>query len=683
MQGTTTPSSTVDAGPPPPPSRDHDKAPFAARLSAGAMSGVAATTIVGLLLGMLGLFSIWLLAPLAAIVGFGLHRMWPTSGSASPAGSAVWAAALLVAVLSTATNMAQPSEQLIGGRDGGTYMLTAAWLAQDGALLIDARQGPFGESPDLDFGGPGFFDSRDDGRLNPQFLHGLPVLMAAGGEVGGDWLLMRVNALLGGLALMLVFAFAQLLVRPWLAFLVQATLAANLVFAFYARAPFAEILAMIFVFGGLWALWSAWEAESPRGVILAGVFIGGSFLARLDALVLLIPLVMFLAYEQRKAGGRSRLVRGFWRGMLPMLLLALGDLILVTPQYLANHRKVVLPIFAAVVAVVLIDELFGRGISTAVGRLSPEAFVRVAWAGAAIVALGMFFAYVVRPLVQVVGGGAYLTLIMTEDELAAGESRLFSEQSARWLGWYLGPVTVLFGSLGWAMLSRRVLGGTRRLTLPFLLSFSAITVLYLWRPSVNPDHIWAMRRFLPIVIPGFLIVAAVLLDEGWSAAHRWRKTALAKGGMAVAATAVFVGSLVPFAPLADLHEFAGLADDVRDGCRLMGDDAAVLFVDPSHGSGGGRVAPTYRGFCGFPAASTANNDRAFIAGLQAAWDAEGRQLWLLALEPSVLQDLGAEPVQEVIVGSYEILELTFTRRPDAVADFEIEIYAGRAPSIRE
>ena len=106
---------------------------------------------------MLGLFSIWLLAPLAAIVGFGLHRMWPTSGSASPAGSAVWAAALLVAVLSTATNMAQPSEQLIGGRDGGTYMLTAAWLAQDGALLIDARQGPFGESPDLDFGGPGFF----------------------------------------------------------------------------------------------------------------------------------------------------------------------------------------------------------------------------------------------------------------------------------------------------------------------------------------------------------------------------------------------------------------------------------------------------------------------------------------------------------------------------------------------
>ena len=96
-----------------------------------------------------------------------------------------------------------------------------------------------------------------------------------------------------------------------------------------------------------------------------------------------------------------------------MLLLALGDLILVTLQYLANHRKVVLPIFAAVVAVVLIDELFGRGIGTAVGRLSPEAFVRVAWAGAAIVALGMFFAYVVRPLVQEVGGGAYLTLIMT------------------------------------------------------------------------------------------------------------------------------------------------------------------------------------------------------------------------------------------------------------------------------
>lgn len=140
---------------------------------------------------------------------------------------------------------------------------------------------------------------------------------------------------------------------------------------------------------------------------------------------------------------------------------------------------------------------------------------------------------------------------------------------------------------------------------------------------------------------------------------------------------------MPFAPLADLHEFAGLADDVRDGCRLMGDDAAVLFVDPTLGSGGGRVAPIYRGFCGFPAASTANNDRAFIAGLQEAWEAEGRQLWLLALEPGVLPDLGADPVQDAIVGSYEILELTFTRRPDAVTDFEIEIHAGRAPSITE
>jgi hypothetical protein len=292
----------------------------------------------------------------------------------------------------------------------------------------------------------------------------------------------------------------------------------------------------------------------------------------------------------------------------------------------------------------------------------------------------MLLAYFVRPLIQEVAGSPYLRLVMTDEELAAGESRKFSENSARWLGWYLGPLAVLLGSLGWALTTRRLLAGKSRLITPFLLVFSAMSVLYLWKPSINPDQIWAMRRFLPVTIPGFLVLAGVALEELWSRTDRVAVPVLAKSGVAVAAAAVVAGALIPFAPLADLHEFDGLANDVSRSCETMGEDAAVLFLDGPEGTAGSRLAPSYRGFCGLPSAYTTSRDPALIESLRVSWEAQGRRLWLLAVGTTDLEALDAGPVQPLIVAEYEILELTFTRRPTDTAPFGIGIYGVPAPT---
>ena len=34
-------------------------------------------------------------------------------------------------------------------------------------------------------------------------------------------------------------------------------------------------------------------------------------------------------------------------------------------------------------------------------------------------------------------------------------------------------------------------------------------LIYLWRPSITPDHIWVMRRFVPLVLPAFLAMAGL------------------------------------------------------------------------------------------------------------------------------------------------------------------------------
>jgi uncharacterized Zn ribbon protein len=45
--------------------------------------------------------------------------------------------------------------------------------------------------------------------------------------------------------------------------------------------------------------------------------------------------------------------------------------------------------------------------------------------------------------------------------------------------------------------------------LPMIIFVASFSVLYLWNPSISPLHFWAIRRFVPVVIPGFVIFAAI------------------------------------------------------------------------------------------------------------------------------------------------------------------------------
>ncbi len=110
----------------------------------------------------------------------------------------------------------------------------------------------------------------------------------------------------------------------------------------------------------------------------------------------------------------------------------------------------------------------------------------------------------------------------------------------------------------------------------------------------------------------------------------------------------------------------------------MGDDAAVLFIETDGGSAGGRLAPSYRGFCGLPAAYANEPSAAFVEGLRADWQQRGRELWLLSLSPQLLQEYSAIPASDLIVGRYDLLEMTFTRRPRSVVPFGVGVYGAPA-----
>src|SRR5690606_9703938 len=122
-------------------------------------------------------------------------------------------------------------------------------------------------------------------------------------------------------------------------------------------------------------------------------------------------------------------------------------------------------------------------------------------------------------------------------------------------------------------LHRFLTGAFRELGLPVSLLVVTAAV-YLFRPSIVPDHIWAMRRFLPLVIPLAVLFGVWLVVEGLRRKPRYATVVVP------VALAVFVlpGSLVVWqaGPGAEIE---GGFVEMHRACDRLGPDAVVLVDD--------------------------------------------------------------------------------------------------------
>lgn len=644
--------------------------------------GELAWAVSGLLLAMLGLFSLPLVLVMWPVVGVGL---WIASRPARreagvAAGSATrWLriAAVAVALTAAVGNAMLPGEHLQTGRDGGTYTATAGWIASDGGLLIDAQAPPFDDSAGLGFDAAGFHSMVDGGPLYAQFMHAFPAMMATVDEAAGLDAMVRLNGVLGGVALLSLYAFGERLLRPWAALLAQVAMALNLVFVYFTRAPFSELLMFGMLFGGLWALDQAVGLRDRSVGFVAGLLLGATFLARLDGLVILLMLALALL-PPLVTGRLRRVAPAALGGIAAMSAFAAVDLFVFAPFYVTLHVEFLVPLGLAFVLVGLLA--FGAG--TDPGRRLVHGLLRrraqVATAVAALILVAGVYAYVLRPelVVSTWGRTTPIGWLQQREGEAVNEARTYAEQSARWLGWYLGLPALAAGVLGWAGLVRTTIARRVGRLVPFLLSFSGLLVLYVWRPSITPDHIWADRRFLPVVLPGLLLCAGWLLDRLWDAATATRWPAAVRVAVAGIAALVVVLPLRLTLPVADLHEEAGLADDVAAACARLGDDAALLLLDEDATAMHYRATQPLRAHCGVPAAwapETISDER--ISELAAR--AGDRTLFLLAERPEAFEGRPVDEPFTLIDHHSTRLEPTLTGPPQDLESYGLGVLAAR------
>jgi hypothetical protein len=479
-------------------------------------------------------------------------------------------ALLAVVVLAGGLAYAHSAEDVLVRRDPGSYAMSATWLSTHGTIQMPAHPKLFGAPNfDLVLASQGFYSQGS--HIIPQFMTGAPVLLSIGGWLAGLSGVLHANAVIGGFALLAFGGLAARLVGARWAPLAVLALAFVQPELDVMRATYSEPAGQLILLGGLAlivdglvagdlmpGLWprrrrdADGESAPKRSPELApnlaanGLFVGGLvlglvFVVRIDAVADVFPLVPFIGWlAYHRVLGWKRLASGLVVG------LAFGGfdcLFLTYPyaQHVGSDLRKVGEGFAALLLWTVAAFVLARwrqrrvaggdrwrgskwywriGLPVAVlvsGVVPLLTWVRgvrrrlPVFAAAGAFLIGLFF--FLRPHLMTMranpasGGANYVEQVQRFLHMPVDPTRSYYEQATRWLSWYLGWGTLALALIGACWLAHEQIAGRLRVWAPvFLVCFgSAVWVLLV--PSITPDHPWADRRFVPVVLPGLVLFA--------------------------------------------------------------------------------------------------------------------------------------------------------------------------------
>lgn len=583
----------------------------------------------------------------------------------------------------TLLNMRYAAEHLLTDRDPGVYVTAARWLASRGSLLVDGAVGGFADIAGVDAVSQGYYAVRSNGLLYSQFQHGLAVVLAIGRWVGGDWLLLKSVGLLSGGIVATFYMFSRTVLRSWWALAATTGVAVNLVILHFGRDAYSELLLMIFLYGGLWFLHRALSMDRFVVSLTAGLVLGGTALVRIDAWMILAGLLAFLFFDIWSSGdGWRHRIRAVTIPVVVGIAITGGigvlDLLIASPQYMRDLMPNVYRMVAVLAAVVglglLVSALAKPWQWMAEHRVMHRR--RIVGTGAAVVIVaGSVFLYLVRPALVVERSTSAIEVVEYLQRLQGlplDGSRRYWEMSMQWQAWYLGVVGLAIGVAGWAWTAREVAVGKMRRVAPFLFMFSVVTVAFLLRPANTPDHLWMMRRFLSITIPGFILLGFVGV-ESWLpiVKARWGSTTRSVVGLALTLVMLVPPALFA-APLARSTTQVGMYGVTTEVCATLGSDAAVLVISERLKA---VYEPALRSFCEIPAAGS--GELPTLETLEVVsnrWAASGRELYVATLPDDACRVV---PVFSRFIW-YPSPERTLTRRPAAEVDLRFGVALYRA-----
>jgi hypothetical protein len=619
----------------------------------------------------------------------------PEESAQDRSGTPWWAVAGVVAVALAfgVDQLIYHSQFIIVTRDPASYIQFANWISHHGSLPIPQDRAAFGGTHGvLTFASFAYYQV--GGTVVPQFMAGLPMLLAGAFWTGGVGLAAGMGALFGACG---VLAFGGLVARlagPRWAPVGALILALSLPEQFVSRSTYSEPVAQILFLGGLCLVIDSLRAEGRRARItaaLGGLALGLTLLVRIDGASDILPLI---PYCGMLLIGRRPQAAPLIGGLLAGGIYGIVDGLVLTRPYLAAIRGSLLPL-VLLSGLVLIGTLIGmavlweRGLPTVRGKWLPNALAVLA----VVVAVGFYF----RPYMQTVRAKstAFAESIIASyqraDHLPVAPDRLYYEISLHWVIWYIGLPAVVLATAGAAILARRCVRGLAPTwTLP-LMVFGWTIVATLYDPAITPDHPWASRRLVPAVLPGFILLAVWAAD--WL--NRWlRRTDIVRALHVALMTCCVVALLLPAIVttfglraasggpagirvtahgLAFKRTYEGEIAAVDHMCAAIPHDASVVFIGGSNGGAASRLTQTVRGMCGVPTADIVSPHPRSVEQVLRGIEQAGRRPVFLADIRSRLKPYGGRITKVMALRSTQDMN-ALTAPPTHTLPFDVFVW---------
>ena len=468
------------------------------------------------------------------------------------------------------------------GKDPGAYVShgiaiarTGASNLQDPALARVPAVETMREDPTARFPGIWIKD-RDTGRSIVQFYHLWPALLASGLSAGGYTGLANVTPVCGLLAVLLVILAARRAFGLVAGAVAGLLLTANMLEVWHAKYPSSEVVTQLLIGGVLLGVVVAVRTGWRPAAGAAGLLLGLVYLARADALLLLL-LACGVGCALLVTGRFDARAGWFAAGLAITLPYGFFQAYVLARRYtLFNHVPDFPVVLTAVVGALALAALLRRA-APGMGRWGLRQLERrqvqlgigavVVTAAALLLVVGFLRPWLFNPVYTVVNGRRV---------------RTYDEASLIRLSWFLTVPAFGLALGGLALVAlRRWRAAAWALALPMLL----LLPLYAYRAQVSTRLMWWTRRFVPVILPGLIVLAAAALAAGLTLAAgsgRWRRAGQAASALAVASLlAVFLSQSLP---LRHHQEHGGSFETVRRVARAAGGRQGVFLWQ--QGSGG-------------------------------------------------------------------------------------------------
>lgn len=400
----------------------------------------------------------------------------------------------------------------LGDKDPGTYVShgiaiarTGTWQPKDPVLEPGRAVAGFQpSSPGARLPGL-WYEQVTDGHVTVQFYHLWSAALAVAYALGGLGGLVGLAPLLGLLSVLAVTLATRRAFGLAAGALAGLLLATCMLQVWQARYPSAEIMTQLLVAGSLLGVVvgvrTGWRPASAAG----GLLLGLAYLARADGLllVLLAAAAGCVLVAVGRFGARAAWLAGGLAVTLPHGLL---QAYVLAGAYTAANGVPGWPVVAGLVgggfALAVVLRVAARGLLDRLdGALRARHVQRRVGAGVVALAVAGLAVGFLRPLLFGEAHFNYNGQII----------RSYDEQTLRRLSWFLTVpgIVLMAGGLALVVL-RRWSAAAWALVLPLLLTFPVYGVA----ASNSSRLMWWSRRFVPVVLPGIVVLVAVAVAWG-------------------------------------------------------------------------------------------------------------------------------------------------------------------------